>query len=124
MLEDNRNFSDVLNMSSNVQIHDSKQAFYRKAAWFSFLTPWTCLFIVIVNSSLPNHFSFSTQILIDKLITWGVFLLSFGGMIIGGFGIRTRSNLSQILAAIGIVVSLIIGAMALFLILLTLGHEE
>src|ERR1700733_9162730 len=98
-------------MVSGVDV-DSKEAFRRKAAWFSFLAPLICLLIFFSFLLFQDHFSEGVQILTFKIIGVGTFFIQVASVIMGGIGMFTKSVSAKILAALGIVISLIVGFFA------------
>jgi|ERR1700722_7012616 hypothetical protein len=102
-------------MGGSTQTIDAKQAFRCKAACFSFLAPLSCVLIFFVSLSLMNHFSPDIQGWIFKFVAVGTFIIQIISVIMGAFGMRAESILANWIAAIGIVISGIVGFLAFIL---------
>jgi hypothetical protein len=103
-------------MDSEVQIADPKEAFRRKAAWFSFLAPLSCILIFFAFLLVQDRFSEGVQDLAFKLIGGGTFFIQIISVVMGGYGIFAKDIIAKIFAVLGIVISLVVGFFAFFVL--------
>lgn len=88
--------------------------FYRKAAWFSIITPFATMYIVwlgwlMLFLSTDND---DTLFICGKFIAGAAFITQVGSLVMGVFGLFGENILIKLIAVFGIVISGIVGFIA------------
>jgi len=107
-------------MDGGAKTLDLKQVSYWKAAWFSFLAPLSCGLVILIVSSFNDHLAPNVQIWVDRFILVGSFFIQIISVLMGGFGMYAKSVQAKVLAALGIVLSLIVGFFSFILSIITI----